>query len=416
MNETKTIYQIPQRNLQTLIDEIAKLNRRAIRLGVPVIILSRTGNIRNIEKKHPDTGVITLVERIIEVELVGTTPKFDGWTLAATLEHTPEGNIIRKVPSCPVDLMRFRDCAPECEHCNLERRRRDTYVVAHDNGTVKQVGHNCIHDFLGHKSPQNLAAMAELLFSAGELCGLGEGEGFGSGSGAPDVLYARSFMAYCARAIRQYGYVSRKAEQEAEMLCQHRESTKSTVLSWIFPPKDESNKRKMAARHCLDGETWPEANAADVALADKAREYVVEKLGTRSDLSEFENNLLICSKLEAIEIRTCGIAAYVVEYYRRETEQAVAKAAVNNTHFGELGKRYKAVSLRYLGCSSFDSQFGTCFIHKFENEAGQRLVWKTSTDLGYADDGFALRATFTVKEHGEYKGWNQTKISRVVVL
>jgi hypothetical protein len=352
--------------------------------------------------------------RIIEVELVGTTPKFDGWTLAATLEHTPEGNIIRKVPSCPVDLMRYRDCAPECEHCNLERRRRDTYVVAHDNGTVKQVGHNCIHDFLGHKSPQNLAAMAELLFSAGELCGLGEGEGFGGG-GAPDVLYARSFMAYCARAIRQYGYVSSKAEREAEESGTHRDSTKTVVLSWIFPPRDESNKRKMAERHCLDGETWPEASAADIALADKAREYVVEKLGTKSDLSEFENNLLICAKLEAIELRTCGIAAYVVEYYRRDTEQAVAKAAVNNTHFGEVKKRYKAVSLRYLGCNSFDSQFGTCFIHKFENEAGQRLVWKTGTDLGYAD-GFELKATFTVKEHGEYKGWNQTKISRVVVI
>jgi hypothetical protein len=42
-------------------------------------------------------------------------------------------------------------------------------------------------------------------------------------------------------------------------------------------------------------------------------------------------------------------------------------------------------------------------------------VWKTGTDLGYAD-GFELKATFTVKEHGEYKGWNQTKISRVVVI
>src|SRR6185436_3993612 len=217
MNETnKTIYQVLERNLANLKHEIAKLNRRAAKLGVPAITLRETGNVVTRERKDDITGLVTSVDRTIEIELLGTTPKFAGWTLAATLEHTPEGNIIRKVPSCPVDLMPFRDSKPKCEHCNLERRRKDTYLVAHDSGTVKQVGHDCIHDFLGHKSPQALADMAEILFSAGELCGLGEDEGFG-GSGGPEMIYARTFMAYCARAIRQYGYVSRKAMEEAEM-------------------------------------------------------------------------------------------------------------------------------------------------------------------------------------------------------
>jgi hypothetical protein len=72
------------------------------------------------------------------------------------------------------------------------------------------------------------------------------------------------------------------------------------------------------------------------------------------------------------------------------------------------------VALTYLGCSSFDSQFGTRFIHRFENAEGQRLVWKTGTGLGYSD-GFKVTATFSVKEHGEFRGWNQTKITRLVV-
>jgi hypothetical protein len=418
MNETiKTIYRIPEQNLATLRAEIAKLNRRAAKLGVPAITLTETGNVETREKKNPVTGLVVSVTRIVEMELVGTTPKFDGWTLAATLEHTEEGNIIRKVPSCPVDLMPFKDCKPKCEHCNLTRNRKDTYLVAHDNGSVKQVGHDCIHDFLGHKSPQGLAELAELLYAAGELCGLGEGEGFGGGGSSDNRIYARTFMAYCARAIRQYGYVSRKAMEEAEMSGGSRSSTKNTVMTWMFPPRDPVAKDRIRAAHCLDGETWPMPNETDSALVDVARDYIIDKLSGKMDLNEFENNLLICSKLEALEIRTCGIAAYVVEYYRRDTERAAEivrkQATVNNTHFGTVKTRYKGVALTYLGCSSFDSAFGVCFIHRFDNAEGQRLVWKTSTSLGYSD-GLKVTATFSVKEHGEYKGWNQTKITRVV--
>lgn len=413
-NEIRTIYQIPEANLETLRHEIAKLNRRASKLGVVPVTLTETGAVQVIEKKDDVTGLVVKTSKIIEIELVGQTPKFAGWTLAATLEHTPEGNIIRKVPSCTVDLMPFKQCTPKCQHCNLQRNRKDTYLVAHDDGRTLQVGHDCIRDFLGHASPQGLAAMAELLFSAGELCSMGEDCDFeGGGSRGKEYVYARTFMAYCARAIRQYGYVSRKAEQEAEMEGTYRASTKSTVMSWMFPPPDAECRRKMREKHCLDGEAWPTPSVEDVAKADAAREYAVSVLETKSDLTEFENNLLICSKLESLEFRTCGIAAYVVEYFRRATEKDAEQKQANNTHFGEIGKRYKKVSLTYLGCASFDSQWGTCFIHRLENEAGQRLVWKTGTELGYAD-GFKFVAAFTVKEHGEFKGWNQTKISRVV--
>lgn len=416
MNETKTIYRIPERNLATLQNEIARLNKRAARLGVPLIVLRETGSVETVEKKSQDTGLVVSVTHIIEIELLGATPKFDGWTLAATLEHTQEGNIIRKVPACPVDLMPWANSKPACEHCKTARNRRDTYLVAHDDGTVKQVGHDCIRDFLGHKCPQQLAAMAELLFSAGELCSLGENDGFEGGCREKPYVYTRTLLGYTARAVRQFGFVTRKSQDEAEMSGSYRPSTKNTVLAWMFPPRDESARARIAQSVCLEGEKWPTPSEADKALVDAAREYVIETLGTHTfALSEFENNLLICAKLEAIEERTAGIACYIIEYYRRATEKAAELAKRNNTHFGEVGKRYKEVTLRYVGCSSFDSAYGMCFIHRFNNEAGQALVWKTSSALGYAD-GAELRATFTVKAHDEYKGAAQTKISRAVIL
>jgi hypothetical protein len=412
---TKTIYHIPEGNMARLLKEIGTLNRRAIRLGVSPISITETGNVEIVENKDEVTGLVTSVTRIVEIALIGATPKFAGWTLAATLEHTPEGNIIRTVPGLSVNLMGYKDCKPGCEHCNLARNRKDTYLVTHDDGAIKQVGHDCIRDFLGHKSPQHLADMAELLFSAGELCGASEGGEGGSG-GSDRGIFARTFMAYCARAIRQYGYVSRKAMEEAEMAMRTNPSTKNTVLQWMFPPRDPSAKARIAERDCLDGERWPTPSEADSALVDIAREHVVNKLSAKCDLNEFENNILICAKLEALAIRTCGIAAYVVEYYRRDVAQAEERARkianINNTHFGDIGKRYKSVSLTYAGCSSFDSAYGVCYIHRFDNAEGQRLVWKTSTGLGLSD-GTKVTATFTVKEHGEYKGFTQTKISRV---
>ena len=417
MNEQKT-YQIPEGNLYELCNRIAKLNKRAAKLGVTPIEIRKTGNMSENVRKDDITGLIVAVTRVIEIELTGEAPKFAGWTLAATLEHTPEGNIIRTVPGITVNLMPFKDCAPHCEHCNLARRRRDTYLVAHDTGSVKQVGHDCIHDFLGHQSPQTLAALAEIWMSAGELCGLGE-EGFGGGSGGgSDRLPVQTFLGYVARAVRQFGYVSGKAQREAEESGSYRQSTKNLVLSWMIRP-DRGSKayREIQERCCLEGETWPMPSDEDYATAELACQYVQDTLENKAELNEFENNLLVCSKLESIEFRTCGIAAYIVEYQRRDVqrakEQAEKAAQFNNTHFGVVGTRYKDIKLTFLGTKSFDSQWGVCYYHTFSNEAGQQLLWKTGTSLGYAD-GFQTTAKFTVKAHSQFRGAAQTEIIRLV--
>jgi superfamily I DNA/RNA helicase len=38
-----------------------------------------------------------------------------------------------------------------CEHCNTRRRRNNTYILKHENGSLQQVGSKCIHEFLGDK-------------------------------------------------------------------------------------------------------------------------------------------------------------------------------------------------------------------------------------------------------------------------
>ena len=143
-------------------------------------------------------------------------------------------------------------------------------------------------------------------------------------------------------------------------------------------------------------------------LQRRSRHYVLTTLSDKADLSEFENNLLICAKLEGIERRTAALPAILWSIFagRLNGKQSARGTLVSS--------RYKKLALTYLGCSSFDSQYGTCYIHKFSEDAtGARLIWKTGTDLNLPDN-HKMVATFTVKEHGEYNGWAQTQITRLV--
>lgn len=417
--KTQTIFNVADFRLQGLHWQIEKLNKRARKLGVTEVAIRETGKIEVEEIKNEITGFVVERRRWIEVEIIGDAPKFAGWALAATLDHTPEGNIIRKVPDCTANLMAYKNAKPVCEHCRKARNRKDTYVVVHDDGSIKQVGHDCIKDFLGHTSPERLGWLAELWFSISEISEAEEGFEGGSGISRDRSVFVGSLLAHTARLCRYHGFISGAAAKAAiEAGRPPVETTKESVLDIMFPPKDKDAQREIAKRFCVDGEEWPTPTEADTALAESARQYVIDQLENKADLTEFENNLLVAAKCEWIEFRTCGIACYIIEYFRREGERAEKRKVTESkqatlTHFGEVGKRYRKVDLTYKGCHSFESAFGWCYIHKFDTADGSRLVWKTGTDLGYDDDA-KIVATFTVKEHGYYKGWKQTKVSRVV--
>jgi hypothetical protein len=408
MNENTTItvssktYLVDSRNVRELLHQLAILNRRAAKLNVPPITLDFNGNVQVEIVTDPDTGVQVGVIVRKEAVLTGTAPKFAGWTFAATLVHTPEGNIVRTSPTFTGELSNYRNAKPTCEHCRLARNRVDTFVMAHDNGELKQVGRNCIRDFLGHTDPHWLAKLAELWAAAGELCS-GDFDGEYGGSSARPNPYVRTVLAYAVMAVAQSGYVSRKAQEINERLV----TTREQVVNWMFPSREELSRA--AAR----GETWPRPTEAHYAAADAAREHCAGLEGK----NDFENNLIVLSKLEAIDTRNMGLVVYMAEAHRRHVEGEALRKAANNAHFGEVGKRFKGQPVEYLGISgSFETQFGWCVIHKFRAlPTGETLVWKTTespdANTGW-NTGGQYHLTATVKEHGEFREWKQTKVSR----
>jgi len=423
------LYHIPEYKFETLKGQIAKLNKRAAKLGVPAIKCEVKGEemfeewVTMTVDCHTQKGWYPLghsfpktahfpngiglektgrMLRKVIADVEGQTPKFAGWTFAATIQTTTEGNLLRTAPDFEGKLdTKYRDCTPFCDHCRVNRKRNDTFIVVHDSGEQKQVGRQCIKDFLGHANPESLAKWAELMFSLSETCAGSEEEDsdceYGGGSRQPRLISVEIFLNYVAELVLQFGFVSRK--QASEKLCT---STADSALESMFPRPSKTNV------------IVPSEKAKE--LAATAREYVVTRLSDKEELSDFEHNSLVAAKCEGIELRTTGIAAYIIAYYQRETERELERAKrPTGEHFGEIKKRYKGQAFTYMGSGSTDSVYGVVWFHRFTTKEGNTAVWATGSAL-QVEQGKEITLDYSVKEHSEYKGQKQTYITRCKVI
>lgn len=421
MNEnTPKVYRIRDYRMPAAQDKLATLNRRGAKLGCAPAVLTVVGH-EDVPVFQKHDGIIIEPRRQIGVNryvlctVVGAAPKFAGWTLAACIENTDGGNIMRKSPDCTAELNpRFRTCASGCDHCNKPRNRKETFVVIHENGAQKLVGRDCIRDFLGHDSPENILQRAEwALGISGCFDDLDDADSIsGDGwSGGTTLASTDALMAYAATATRVYGFISGSRARAAQEAGSNLESTGATAMRWMSPAPLNMSAKERAERQV--------PTEVDEARASAARAYVLASLGLRNDLSDFENNLLVVCRADAVDRKNIGLVAFVVEYHARETEKTLArereaKAAASSTYYpAEPKTRCRGVAVRYLRSIGYESQFGPGYFHLFSTvEGGHTLKWSTGTAMNNVLPGTEYVATFTVKAHDEYKGAKQTTISR----
>lgn len=418
MNDNETrIYKIHTARLDGARAKLDKLNTRAARLGCAPAVLTVTGyHDEPVYAQDIDGNAIfprrqVGVTRYALVTVTGEAPKFAGWTLAACIENTDGGNIMRKSPDCKVELEpRFRTCASGCDHCNMPRNRKETFVVIHDSGAQKLVGRDCIRDFLGHDSPDNILARAEWAISLDGTLAEFEGD---CGCGPDSTLASTdALLAYAACATRVYGFISGSRARAAELAGSNLESTGATAQRWMLPSPKGAGRKELAERQ--------RPTEVDDARAAAARAFVLATLGTRADLSDFENNLLVACRADFVDRKNVGLLAFVVEYHARETEKSLArereaKANAAATYFpAEPKTRVKNVKVKYLRSIGYESQWGAGYFHLFSTvEGGHTLKWSTGTAMYNVQPGTEYSVTFTVKSHDEFRGAKQTSVSRM---
>lgn len=88
-------------------------------------------------------------------------------------------------------------------------------------------------------------------------------------------------------------------------------------------------------------------------------------------------------------------------------------------YIGNVGKKL-TLKATYLKSFSFSTYYGETNVHKFADEQGNILVWKTSNCVEWVKDGCyefipegsVVEIKCTVKDHNEYKGEEQTVVVR----
>lgn len=415
--------------------------RRAERCKAPIsYVINRDifedRKLKFIDREHKE------VERIVRyyrVDVAGEKPKFAGWKFVGTLEHTTEGNILRLLPNetCPEH---FRTLAPYCDHCQVKNRvRKDTYIVAHENGEFKQVGSGCIKDFLGAASPQTLAKMAENWISFQDLLEITKGVGFGGVYFNVERWDIMKFLSKVCAIVRvdngrfvSRAAVNRMIEKYGEG-CRTPEVTGQKAFEMEWPSADTYKYRR---DDLVKYTTLPE----DEKMAEKVIEWAMGEFGgglsdTDADsiqasilgtqqgrqLNDFEHNLYVVAKGQSIERRTMGIAAYLVQAYRKAhnlVPEYKPKERLNSNFVGTVGERLRMLEVTLEKRFTWNSmELGEGVRFKMVTKEGNVLVWKTYNVASEKDmeEGRSYAITGTVKAHDEYKGEKQTVLSRLNV-
>lgn len=313
----------------------------------------------------------------VRVRLSGRAPKLAGWQMLAALQHEETGMIIRALPGTPEGLLvSYRNAASFCVHCGVRRARKDTYIVRHQDGTIKQVGRTCLADFTRSKGAAEVARFAALLSKAKDM--------LETGDRGHDTSFhpLQDFLAMGVHLMAEHGWVSRAAARERGI-----DSTATRILIEL----SKSNpSRPTTAQH---------------DRAREALEWIQAKLKMSDNLTDYEHNLSVALATGYVTPRSAGLIASLLPARDRAASPPIPG------HFGQIGKR-DTWMLHLVKVVSFHGAYGPTYIHTFRDAAGHMAIWKTGKAA--SNPGHYL-VTAAVKEHAVYQGQDQTVLTRATL-
>ena len=393
-----SIFTLGADRLPELQDRIAVLNRRAAKLGTPGLELE----IVSRELLPRDNG---RVFPIVKVRIGGQVPVVGGHSFVARIEHHDVGNIVTRAPSCSRELpTALRTAEPKCDHCQTKRARKDTFVLQRPDGSLVQIGRNCLADYLRTGDVETALRMWSLL---GAVVGLlaGEDHEGGWGGGGYGHIGATTFLATVIQVIRISGWVSRSQARQAAEQCEEGVVPTSDHAMFAVGP---------CPMHPTAAAMWREFQP-DTSAVEEAAAVVewAQDLGERPELNDYLSNLRVACSLGYVTERNAGLVASAVMACRRETEanvQRTLRASTPGRHVGEIGKRLE-LSLTVLRVNYTEGQYGITTIVGMVDSEGNDYTWFASGTKQYKA-GDVLVGKGTIKAHKSYQDRPQTILTR----
>lgn len=419
------VYRIPTENLALADKKLTALHKRAAKIGQSVEWFI-DGDYEVV--KHRDGTVSRFAYIVLKADAI----KIAGWIFLAKLTIEEGGVLVSKVPGSArawdlyregaanaqapahwnrqdeptqaaqaaldaINLGAYCDetTARDCDHCQLDRRRKVTYLVEEiATGNIRQVGSSCLADFLG-TDPHARLRYAEYLTDWAEDA---EGDWGGGAGGTRRELGTEYYLANVCTMLRLYGWAPRSGSD-------HPTADQATSNAWA--KISNSRDRKTGAQ------LWEDITDADEARAETVLAWALEHFPTIDNPGDFDRNCLVAARGSTATDRTRGILAYLPVAHARWQEKEIEFArqrekAVESVHVGQVGDRI-VLTLTVLKVFEHEGNYGTTFITQLEDEAGNRFKWFGSYEL---ERGLTYTGKWTVKGHDEFKGVKETALNR----
>lgn len=393
MYKTK-IVSIPKENVNYLIKYIDKINKKALSIGCDKIDIT---NVSEIYRKYSEDfmSAIDYIDVTIDYDIV----KISGYSLLAQIEHGYDsGNIVNTFSDDIKTEENWYHTDANCEHCNINRYRRYTYIIKKDDGSIKQVGKTCLKDYTGYDiiPMLNMLEMVENIEEYMENISLNNG-----GGTQRDIFNTKMLLNITKMVCDRYGYLSKSNAEYNQIPTSYR------VLDIISNGKNMSDTQKYIYRTCSD-------MRSENKLYEEV-ENAIAWINSENSDNSYINNLKILVNEDYIDIKHIGYISSLLKAYENHMEK-IRKAEekikdISNEYIGDIGSKME-LYVKFIKSSSFDTIYGRSNIYIFQDNIGNELKWFTSTSFNIPDEEY-FNIKFTVKNHDEYNGRKQTTITRV---
>lgn len=414
---------MPEANLINLQVKLVKLNKRAAKIGcakATLEVVNTRTDYRHISNRFGEHMGGTLPANchgcrpmpMVQITLVSEPVQVAGWEFIGTVEHVSleDGTtsaLLRAMPgkSLPDE---YRTVPPtRCDHCHIERFRRDTYIVT--NGTeTKIIGRSCLRDFTGIDNPENIARQLEWLAELAKLGDDDDRDERDSGYFKSTFTVAQVLLE-TAIVVRHDGrYISKTAAMESTAPLAPWYTARTVWQLLMISPQTDAEKALLEKYS---------VNDADKAEAVAALAWV-KALSPQND---FERNINVAGRMAVVTDRDFGIIAAIIPAYQRAMGKAAeakvqAQSRTEPVFVGEVGKKvsFTGTLKTVREMDSQYSKYDKTTLMRFEDVNGNRLVWWATGEFTFKE-GDAVKVTGTVKAHDESKYGKETKITRCKV-
>jgi hypothetical protein len=420
---------LPVANYEYLLDKLEKVNRKAVKLGLPPIeiIEGEVETAWKIKKEYIEenrgalfkTPWATLFPRdkhpeyweeyqLFNIELRGEVPYIEGYKFVGVVDKSTGITMVHG--DFPEE---FRDTTSTewCDHCHAKRTRNKIIVIQNiESGEYLRIGSTCVADFLPRKYAEDILAGAKWFreLEATLKDYTDEYLDFGKASHFTGI---DAFLARIAAIIRQEGrFVSMSMANEYNLYATIRAYWDSFELS--------------------------EKLRYDVTVIDEDHKYAEElvKFFTNLDESEYKGNQYLSNLVEIfsrpfVHYRHQGILASAFSAKTRlvdgyEAKAKAEKKAKTSDYVGEIGKREDFVlTLKKIFIFENNAHYYADDIRFqiFEDENGNSIVWKGTAVMEDPEtkrnivEGDTVKLKATVKSHEIYhpKGGVETKTTYI---